>query len=127
MTAIPRTDWVDFCKSFTLDHAGWLVTVDVASEGDRQTIAEEEPLKAVSAEFEEIEDDAKILISTGREPLERTLQTVKHAIAVSLEEARPGAHQGLRVTSTDGSITTVSFRAATKPEMVDGYLTDEMS
>jgi hypothetical protein len=120
MTAIPRTEWVDFCKSFTLDHAGWLVTVDVASEGERQTIAEEEPLKAVSAEFEEIEDDAKILISTGREPLERTLQTVKHPIGVTLEEARPGVHEGLRITSKDGSVTTVSCRAATNSEMPHG-------
>jgi Family of unknown function (DUF5335) len=119
MTPIPRTDWVDFCKSFTLDHAGWLVTVDVASAGRHQTIAEEEPLKAVSAEFEEVEDDAKILISTGRQPLERTFQTVKHAIGVTLEESRPGAHEGLRITSKDGTVTTVSFRAA-NPETVLG-------
>jgi hypothetical protein len=112
MTAIPRTDWADFCKTFTLSHSGWLVTVDVSSAGQRQTIAEEEPLKAVSAEFEEVEDDAKILISTGREPLERTLQTVKHAISVSLEEAHPGEHEGLHITSKDGSVTTVSFRTA---------------
>jgi len=121
MTAIPRTDWVDFCRSFTLDHTGWLVTVDVASAGRRQTIAEAEPLKAVSAEFEEVEDDAKILISTGREPLERTLQTVKHAIGVTLEESRPGGHEGLCITSQDGSVTTVSFRAA-NPETVLGYV-----
>jgi hypothetical protein len=116
MKAIPRTDWVDFCGNFTLDHAGWLVTVEVASAGQRQTVAEEEPLKAVSAEFEEVDNDAKILISTGREPLERTLQTVKHATGVSLEEARSGAHEGLRITSKDGSVTTVSCRPAANPE-----------
>ncbi|HSD09936.1 MAG TPA: hypothetical protein VLF14_03065 [Candidatus Binatia bacterium] len=115
MLAIPRTDWVGFCKSFTLSHSGWLVTVDVASAGHHQTIAEEEPLKAVSAEFEEVEDDAKILISIGREPLERTFQTVKQAIAVSLDEARAGEHRGLRVISKDGSVTTVSLRAPAKP------------
>ena len=31
----------------------------------------------------------------------------------------PGAHEGLRITSKDGSVTTVSFRAA-NPETVLG-------
>jgi len=87
----------------------------VASAGQHQTIAAEEPLKAVSAEFEEVEEEAKILISTGREPLERTLQTVKHAVGLTLEEAGPGTHEGLRITSKDGSVTTVSFRSSPFP------------
>ena len=106
---IPRNEWIDFCRSLTLSHTGRLVTVETGGNHDLQPVALGEPLKAVSAELEAPDGGDKIVISTGAEPLERTFQTVKDPVGLALEDTAGGAHEGLRIESKSGEVTTVRF------------------
>src|SRR2546423_5085263 len=106
---IPRSEWIDFCRSLTLSNAGRLVTVETGGNHDLQAVTRGEPLKAVSAELEAPDGGDKIMISTGAEPLERTFQTVKDPVGLALEDTPGGANEGLRIESKSGEVTTVRF------------------
>jgi len=106
---IPRSEWIDLCRSLTLSHTGRLVTVETGGNHDLHPVARGEPLKAVSAELEAPDGGDKIVISTGAEPLERTFQTVKDPVGLVLEDTPAGVQQGLRIESKSGEVTTLRF------------------
>ena len=103
---IPRNEWIDFCKAFTVSHAGSLVTVEIGGAGP---LVRAEPLKAVSAELGESDGDGKIVISTGAEPPDRTFQAVKEPVGIALEETKSGDYDGIRIRSRGGTVTRLSF------------------
>jgi hypothetical protein len=105
---IPRSEWIDFCRSLTLSHTGRLVTVETGGNHSLQPVARDEPLKAVSAELEAPDGGDKIVISTGANPLERTFRAVRDPVGLALEDASGG----LRIESRTGEVTTVRFGSA---------------
>jgi Family of unknown function (DUF5335) len=106
---IPRTEWIDFCRTFTASHRGCPVTVEISGGDAQRPLVRGEPLKAVSAELEEPDGDGKIVISTGAEPPDRTFQAVKEPVGIALEETTSGDHEGIRIESKGGTVTTLSF------------------
>jgi len=121
---IPRDEWVAFFDSFSRQHEGWLVRLEVfGSDIGAQIEAEELPLQGISAELKgDGEDTISIIIGEAPE------QHVTHSIAapahVRLEETEQGAHEALQIETTDGNTTLLRFRSAVLPEMVDGMVTE---
>jgi len=119
---IPRDEWVAFFDSFSRQHEGWLVRLEVfGSDIGAQVEAEEMPLQGIAADLKDGEETISIIIGEAPE------QHVAHSIAapthVRLEETEQGAQEVLQIESADGSTTLLRFRSAVLPEMVDGVVT----
>jgi hypothetical protein len=46
--------------------------------------------------------------------------TIDRPTRVMFQQSQAGEHQGLEITSADGTTTVVRFRTAMKPEALDG-------
>ena len=122
MREIPRDEWVEYLDSFSRQHEGWLVTVEVlGAEVGAQVEAQELPLQGVTAELKGGGEDAITVIVGGR-GAERVTHTVTRPAHVRVEQSEDGADMTLQIESPDGAATLVRFRSAMLPEMVDGVV-----
>jgi hypothetical protein len=108
MTTIPRREWTEFCTDFTLHHRGWLASIAVARGGKESPVVEGEPIRAISTEMYGGDEIDKLLISTGDDPLSRTIHVVEKPAALVLEEQE----DVLWIESSDGTVTRLRLRSA---------------
>lgn len=119
---IPRSEWGAFFDSFSLQHQGWLVTLEVLSRDiGAQVEARELPLQGVSADLNG-EDESVISIMAGSGPQHHVTHNVSAPTRVMLKQNEAGADEALEIESADGAMTLLRFRSAVLPEMVDGVL-----
>jgi hypothetical protein len=122
MREIPREEWAQFLDSFSRQHEGWLVTVEVLdAEIGAQVEAEEKPLQGITAELKGGGDDS-VSINVGRIPAEHVTHSIIAPTHVRIEQAENGADMALQIESSDGATTLVRLRSAMLPEMVDGVV-----
>jgi hypothetical protein len=122
MREIPRDEWGEYLDSFSRQHEGWLVRLEVlGAEVGAQFEAKELPLQGVTAELKGEGSDA-ITIIVGRKGPERVTHTVARPAHVRVEQSEDGADMTLQIEAADGVATLVRFRAAVLPEMVDGVV-----
>jgi Family of unknown function (DUF5335) len=120
MREIPRDEWVGFLDSFSRQHEGWLVTVEVLALGiGAQVEAQELPLQGITAELKGGDEDT-ISVILGREPAGHVTHSIPAPTHVRIEQTEDGADMTLQIESGDGVTTLVRFRSAMLPEMVDG-------
>jgi hypothetical protein len=102
-------------ESFSSAHAGWLTTVELWSGTKKELVARDAPLRWVRRDATGIEvavGDSSHLVETHVEgPLE---------CLFDLDEV--GAHRGLTIRSSDGTVARLSFRVAAHPEQIDGVM-----
>jgi uncharacterized protein DUF5335 len=118
---IPHNEWDEFFASFSRQHEGWLVTIEVL-----------QPRGEVQLSFKDVSlQKVTIVISKGKEILtinmgERSGKTQSLEISspsrIFLCTNTEGAHEELRIESLAGKTTVLRFRSPMLPEMVDGYL-----
>jgi uncharacterized protein DUF5335 len=114
---IPRDHWREELDSFSRQHEGWIVTVEVTESGETRTEAHDVPLYGVSVDNPR--QDA-IAVIVGHEPKDHVTHEVSHPVTVAIEQTDGGAERALRIDASDGSTTTVEFRSPMRPEQVDG-------
>jgi hypothetical protein len=114
---IPRDGWVAFFDSFSQQHRGWLISLEVLDHefGD-QVEASGLPLEGISAEIDSSAD--RIEIIAGKEPDSHITHTIIAPASVWLKQTEEGADEALEIES-DGSAVIIHFRSAVRPEMVD--------
>lgn len=119
---VPREEWVSFCDSFSRQHEGWRVTVEVlGAEIGAQNEARELPLGGVTAELNGGREE-RIEIMVGEGAGDHITHTIMSPRRVYVEETVAGAHEALEIESPDGVKTLLRFRSPTLPEMVDGVV-----
>ncbi len=119
---IRRDDWVSFFDSFSRQHAGWLVTVEVfGPEIGAQTEARDLPLDGISADVKGPGRD-KIAVALRTRHGGDVTHTITEPLNVRLQETEKHAHQALQTESADGTSTIVRFRSAMPTERVDGFV-----
>lgn len=124
MREIPRSEWVKFLDSFSRQHEGWLVTVEVlGAEIGAQVEAQELPLVGITAELKGGDEDA-ITIILGGQSTDRVTHNITQPTHVRIEQTESGADMTLQIESGDGVTTLVRFRSAMLPEMVDGIVAE---
>lgn len=124
MREIPRREWVEFLDSFSRQHEGWLVTVEVlGAEIGAQVEAQELPLQGITAELKGGDEDA-ISVILGGGATERVTHNITGPTHVRVEQTEEGADMTLQIESGDGVTTLVRFRSAILPEMVDGIVSE---
>ncbi len=118
---IRRDDWVSFFDSFSRQHAGWLVTVEVSRlDIGAQTEARELPLDGISADLKGPgSDKIAVVVRTRHGDLTHTMT---EPLKVRLQETEQHAHQALQIESADGTSTIVRFRSTMPTERVDGFV-----
>jgi hypothetical protein len=118
---IPSDEWMSFLDSFSLQHQGWLVTVEViAPEIGAQEEASNLPLEGITSS--ESNEHKSISISVGNQPSNHLTHTVNAPIRLWLKQTAQGADEALEIESTDGVKTLLRFRSAMPAEMVDGLI-----
>jgi hypothetical protein len=117
---IPRTEWSDFVTSFSRQHDGWLVTVEVmGSEVGAQVEGRELPLRGISLGDDGEKVSLAIMLEAGKDG--HLTHIITAPAGMWIQQTAEGADQALQIESADGTRTLVRFRSAMRPEMVDGY------
>jgi len=124
MREILRDEWVEYLDSFSRQHEGWLVTVEVfGADIGAQVEAQELPLQGITAELKGGGEDA-ITVILGGKGAERVAHSIAQPTHVRVEQTAEGANMALQIESGGGITTLVRFRSALLPEMVDGVVFD---
>jgi hypothetical protein len=115
---IPRTEWVAFFDSFSRQHEGWRITLEVFGLDIGDQIEERElALEGVTAELADGGDKIEIMI--GAKPDDHITHTISAPTQLSLEQTDEGADLVLAIKAADGTMTLLRFRSAMLAEMVD--------
>lgn len=115
---IPRDQWREELDSFSRQHEGWIVRVEVTgADGQPQTEVCDLPLQGVSFDSPAAN---RLAIMVGQEPAAHVTHEVADPVKVVIEQTDAGAERALRIRAADGSTTTVEFRSPMRPEEVDG-------
>ena len=119
---IPREQWVTFLDSFSRQHEGWLVNVEVVTDGlGVHKEMRDKRLIGVSADLKSRGSNAISVIAGDRSD-DHLNHIINGATRIALEETEEGAHKGLRIDAADGETTLLLFRSPALPETVDGVL-----
>lgn len=116
---IPTTEWSSFLDSFSRQHEGWLVNLEVFGPELGDQIAEKGlALEGISGEWAGSPGD-KIMIMAGGKPDDHFTHSISRPTEVSLEQTDEGADVALAIKAADGTTALLRFRSAVLPEMVD--------
>ena len=120
---IPRSDWPEFFESFSRQHEGWLVTLEIlGSQIGAQTEGRGLALGGIVAEWDEVKGD-EIAIMLGAKPDDHVTHNISRPIQVSAERTDEGDDVALAIKSADGVTALIRFRSALIPKMADGLVT----
>lgn len=122
---IPPKEWITFFNSFSRQHEGWLVNLEIlGSEIGAQYAGRELALEGITAEWDEGQGYL-IAIMTGAEPDDHITHSINRPAAVRLEQTDEGADVALAIESANGDLALLRFRSPMLPEMVDGMVAQE--
>jgi hypothetical protein len=119
---IPRAEWMTFFEGFSRRHEGWIASLEVfGPDTGAQTEERALPLKGVTAELREGDDDSlQIMFGTG--PDDHVTHSITHPVGVSLQQTEEGADAVLAIKAADGVMALLNFRSAVLPELVDDFV-----
>jgi hypothetical protein len=118
-TTIPTSEWPKFFDSFSRQHEGWLVTVEIfGSDIGAQVEERDLAFEGIVDEWDEIKGN-QIRIMIGAKPDDHITHSVTRPTLVSLEQTDEGADAALAIKSEDGMTVLLRFRSPMLPEMVD--------
>ena len=113
---LPKKEWPSFLQSFSMQHGGWLVSVE-AIRGDRCDVkASDRPLEGVT-----LQDAAREIVITIGEADKHDRFVLRRPQRV-LVESDGGVDKSISIEQDDGTMIRVRFRSAVAPELVDGIL-----
>lgn len=120
---IPKTEWPKFFDSFTRQHEGWLVNLEIFGSEIGAQIAERQlTLEGITDERNGT-DGNTIIIMMGAKPNDHITHSITYPTGVSLEQTDEGADMALEIKGKDGATALLRFRSAVMPEMVDAIAT----
>jgi hypothetical protein len=118
---IKRDEWREFFDSFSKQHQGWLVTIEMLGPdlGD-QVEARELPLEGITIETSD-GNETQIEIIAGEKPDSHISHTVTSPKRIWLKQTDEGADEALEIESEESAVL-LRFRSAVRPELVDGIV-----
>ncbi len=119
---ISRSEWPEFFDSFSRQHEGWLVTLEIlGSEIGAQVEERELPFGGIVDEWDEVQGN-EIAIMIGAKPDDHITHSISRPEQVSVEQTDEGADVALAIKSADGITALLRFRSPMLPEMVDAVV-----
>ena len=117
---IPKNEWSRFLKNFSMQHEGWLVTLQIVQpSANPQIEAHEVAFSGITIEPSAGHQRELSILLNSPGGLTHRIPRPK---AIELRETDSGAHESLAVRSEDGTATVIRFRSMVLPEQVDGLL-----
>ena len=114
--AIPQTEWNEFLKGFSRRHEHWLVTIETHDLKTGETVASRfTPLQSIQLDLED-QKNPRITVRSDEKEIKHILFRPSDLI---VEVSEDGNDKAIRVVSLN-TVTTVRFRAAAAPELLDG-------
>jgi hypothetical protein len=115
---IGASEWRRFLDSFSRQHEGWLVTVEEMTQAANGSGVEarELPLQGVFMN----PNEPSISIAVGRAADDHLTHTISRPARVIVQQSDTGADHGLKIDRQAGPSTQIRFRAAARPDEVDG-------
>ena len=117
---IPVAKWASFLESFSRQHEGWLASISVTSGPNKSFEVNSCRLEHIATV--EVDENLQIRISAFRDSGEHLIHGVNNPLRLTFRRDTTGAHEGLDITSTDGSVAALRFRVAARPETLDGII-----
>ncbi len=113
---IPRATWREYLSSFSQQHEGWLVNVEIQGVGEEgpELMIHQLPLEEIRVEGDDIS------ISVTREMVGRITQWIRSPERILVERAEDGTDHGLRIEFASGGLAHMHFRAAVRLDAIDG-------
>src|SRR5262245_29337593 len=109
---IQPQEWASFCESFTRQHWGVLVTIEIMRPNETPRVeAHDIPLHDVS-----MDKLGVFNITVGYEPGAHLTHFTSDMAQVWFDTMPDGAHAGLRLAAADGTTTRLRFRVPFLPE-----------
>ena len=119
---ISKDEWVTFFDSFSRQHQGWLITVEVlGSDIGAQVESRDEPLVGITADLKNTDEEV-ITILTGGQSKDHLAHMIRAPVHVSLKQTDEGAHEAVHIESKQGTTTLLRFRSPVLSELVDGIV-----
>lgn len=119
---IPREDWEEFCDSFSRQHRGGQVTIEIVPPNQaRQIEIRELPLRGLTAELDTKRTDV-ISVMAGQDQDGHLTHTIPQVKRLRFQTTDSGAQLGVEIETNDGTLTYVRFRVPVIPETLDGVL-----
>src|SRR5436190_18201544 len=115
---VPHGEWHEFLRSFTSRHKGWLISIETHDLKTGETVASRfVRLESVELDLEDAKNPRiNVNVRDGQKEIRHILFRPSD---LTLQISKDGNDQGLRIVSIN-TVTTVRFRIATSPELVDG-------
>jgi hypothetical protein len=110
-------DWISFLDSFSSQHEGWLVSIEVATAAGKLMEVKNRRLRGVCVDH--ADGKQRAYIEVGDAPGGCVTHFVDAPTRIRFKREQTGAHEGLDIVSADGSTTLIRFRSAMLPEMID--------
>jgi hypothetical protein len=124
---IPREEWTRFLDTFSRQHEGWLITLEVlAADIGAQKEASNLPLEGITATSTDDESQS-IAINLGKTPEDHVTHTITEPTRIWLGQTSEGANAALEIESADEVKTLLRFRSALPADMVDGVVLEKSS
>jgi hypothetical protein len=119
---IPRQEWPGFCQTFTRQHRGALVTLEIRRPGEAPSVeAQSLPFQRLSLDVND-SGSAALHITIGRTMEKHLIHLGLHAMRVLCDNGDAGAQAGLTLEKRDGTQTRLQFREPAIPEALDGLM-----
>jgi hypothetical protein len=125
---VPINEWPQFLQDFSRGHRAWLATVDKLSPGAAHPddVVVERPLRSITPEVR-ANRVVSIEIRFQEDSHAREAVRIDAPTGVRVDETSQGTARGIEVVDENGDRTRVHFRAAPRPEMLDGVAPGELS
>ena len=109
---IPREEWVNFFNSFSCEHHGWLVSMEIfTDEIGAQVEAKNVPLAGIAVDIKGSGAN-NILITVGEKAGAQVTHTIRNPKQVCLERSNGGCDESLQIESVSGEQTLLRFCGA---------------
>jgi hypothetical protein len=116
---IPRDEWSKFFDSFSRNHSGSSVTLEIIGLEIGAQIEEHELVfEGIVSESDKVRG-YEIAIMMGAKPEDHITHSISRVAQVSLEQSDQGTDGVLAIKSADGVMALLRFRSATLPEIGD--------
>jgi hypothetical protein len=124
---IAPAHWEEFLEEFSRRHRAWLATVDRLYAGEsHHTEAVERPLRSIIPRMI-ARRIVGIDIRFQEDSQAREAVRVDAPTSVRVDETTEGTALGLEIVDEAGECTRLRFRAAPRPELLDGVAPGELS
>jgi hypothetical protein len=116
---IAKDNWPQFFETFSRQHEGWLITMEIFRNDIGDQVQESElKFEGITDEWDEVSGNS-LIVMTGDSRHVHITHTIQLATHVSLQETDDGADAALFIKSADGTTECLRFRSLI-PEWIDG-------